>query len=138
MVCSYCEPKGEVVVWRDARCRVIVASEPGFAGWCRAIWNAHVRELSNLGDADRDHFMRVVATLERTLIDLLMPIKMNIAALGTAAPHLHFHVVPRFADDPTFPDPVWVARKRECNRLAPPGFETALSLRLQALLDNPA
>jgi diadenosine tetraphosphate (Ap4A) HIT family hydrolase len=110
-VCSYCSPHGEVVLWQGERCRVILADEPGFTGWCRVVWQEHVRELSDLSDAARDHFMGVVSVVERTLIAGLKPVKMNIAALGTANPHLHMHVVPRFADDATFPEPVWLPRR---------------------------
>ena len=104
--CGYCEPTDEIVLWADARCRVILANEPGFTGWCRVVWREHVRELSDLDDAARRHLMDVVATVERVLIADLKPVKMNIAALGTAMPHLHFHIIPRFEDDATFPDPV--------------------------------
>jgi diadenosine tetraphosphate (Ap4A) HIT family hydrolase len=115
--CSYCFPVEEVVLWSGLTCRVILADEPGFDGWCRVIWRAHVRELSDLDDADRNEFMRVVATVERALVAELHPVKMNIAALGTAAPHLHMHVIPRFTDDATFPDPVWTARRHTCSKL---------------------
>jgi diadenosine tetraphosphate (Ap4A) HIT family hydrolase len=117
VACGYCHPGAETVLWSGDKCRVILADEPGFDGWCRVIWNAHVRELSDLGDADRNHFMAVVATVERTLIVELQPVKMNIAALGTAAPHLHFHVIPRFETDANFPDPVWMARRHTTSRL---------------------
>jgi diadenosine tetraphosphate (Ap4A) HIT family hydrolase len=120
--CGYCNPVGETVIWSDDRCRVIIAREPGFAGWCRVIWGGHVRELSDLGRADREHLMAVIAALEAVLIATLQPEKMNLAALATAAPHLHFHVIPRFRDDPTFPDPVWVEKKRISDRAVPPDF----------------
>ena len=109
--CSYCHPESEIVVWQDLQCRVILADEPGFTGWCRVVWQAHVRELSDLNDVARDHLMRVVSVVERTLIADLKPAKMNVAALGTASPHLHFHVIPRFADDATFPEPAWLSRR---------------------------
>jgi diadenosine tetraphosphate (Ap4A) HIT family hydrolase len=32
---------------------------------------------------------------------------MNIASLGNMTPHLHWHVIPRFHDDATFPKPIW-------------------------------
>jgi diadenosine tetraphosphate (Ap4A) HIT family hydrolase len=28
-------------------------------------------------------------------------------------PHVHWHVIPRFADDAHFPEPVWGARQRQ-------------------------
>jgi diadenosine tetraphosphate (Ap4A) HIT family hydrolase len=110
-VCFYCHPKGEDVVWQGRQCRVILADEPGFTGWCRVVLQAHIRELSDLDDATRDDIVRVVSIVERTLIADLKPVKMNIAALGTGSPHLHFHVIPRFTDDATFPEPVWLARR---------------------------
>ena len=37
------------------------------------------------------------------------PVKMNYETLGNAVPHLHTHVMPRYADDPRpgfpFPNP---------------------------------
>jgi diadenosine tetraphosphate (Ap4A) HIT family hydrolase len=130
LACAYCHPAGETVLWSDAKCRVILADEPGFDGWCRVIWNDHVRELSDLGSADRDHLMGIVASVERTLIGLLQPVKMNLAALGTAAPHLHFHVIPRFETDANFPDPVWTARRHTTSRLD----RNALAEQLRPLL----
>lgn len=118
------------MVWAGERCRVILADEPGFDGWCRVIWRDHVRDLSDLGDNDRDHFMGVVAAVERTLIALLQPVKMNIAALGTAAPHLHFHVIPRFEADANFPAPVWTERRHTTSRLD----RVALAERLRSAL----
>lgn len=130
MTCGYCNPGLETVMWMGLRCRVILADEPGFDGWCRVIWSEHVREFSDLDEADRNHFMGVVATVERTLINTLKPVKMNIAALGTAAPHLHFHVIPRFETDANFPDPVWMPRRHTTSHFD----RMALTKQLRQLL----
>jgi len=47
------------------------------------------------------------------LRDTLQPDKINLASLGNQVPHLHWHVIPRFADDAHFPDPIWAAARRE-------------------------
>ena len=44
---------------------------------------------------------------------VLAPDKINLASLGNVVPHLHWHVIPRFADDAHFPAPVWAARARD-------------------------
>jgi diadenosine tetraphosphate (Ap4A) HIT family hydrolase len=44
---------------------------------------------------------------------LLRPDKINLASLGNMVAHLHWHVIPRFADDPHFPQPIWGTRQRE-------------------------
>jgi diadenosine tetraphosphate (Ap4A) HIT family hydrolase len=71
------------------------------------IWNAHVREMTDLDPIDREHLMRVTFAVEAALRARLLPLKMNLASLGNQTPHLHWHVIPRFADDSHFPQPVW-------------------------------
>ena len=40
------------------------------------------------------------------------PAKMNLASLGNQVPHLHWHVIGRWPDDPHFPASVWSAPVR--------------------------
>lgn len=37
--------------------------------------------------------------------------KLNVASLGNVVKQLHIHVVARFEDDPTFPEPIWCSNK---------------------------
>lgn len=129
--CRFCADTTTNVVWRDARCRVTHALDQPFVGWCRVIWNDHVKEISDLTAADRQHLMTVVFALEAGLRRLLNPEKINLASLGTALPHVHWHIVPRFADDTHFPEPVWTAALREPSaRAVPPDFEAKLQAHL--------
>ena len=112
MKCELCASPGGTVLWQDARCCVVHVGEADYPGFCRVIWNAHVREMSDLGDADRAHCMRVVLAVERVLRAAMRPDKINLASLGNMVAHLHWHVIPRFADDPHFPQPVWGVRQR--------------------------
>ena len=57
--------------------------------------------------------MEVVCAVEQALIAALQPTKINLAALGNAVPHLHWHVIARFEADSHFPQPVWGVRQRE-------------------------
>jgi diadenosine tetraphosphate (Ap4A) HIT family hydrolase len=112
MACELCESAGGELVWRDSQCRIVHVAEPGYPGYCRVIWNAHVAEMTDLGDTDRDRCMRVVFALEAALRELLRPHKINLASLGNLTPHLHWHVIPRFVDDPHFPNPFWGTQVR--------------------------
>jgi diadenosine tetraphosphate (Ap4A) HIT family hydrolase len=107
MKCELCDSDGGTPIWRDERCRVVHVQEPGYAGYCRVIWNAHVKEMTDLTEAERAHCMRVVFALESVLRERLRPDKVNLASLGNMTPHLHWHVVARFRDDPHFPNAVW-------------------------------
>ncbi len=113
MSCELCDTPGGPLLWQDARCRVISVDEPGYPGFCRVIWNAHVKEMSDLDAADRAHCMAVVFAVEQALRALMQPDKINVASLGNMVAHVHWHVIPRFADDPHFPQSVWGTRQRE-------------------------
>lgn len=113
MSCVLCAAPGGIVLWQDTRCRVVQVEEPGYPGFCRVIWNQHVREMSDLDAADRAHCMNVVFAVERALRQTLAPAKINLASLGNMVAHVHWHVIPRFADDPHFPQPIWGTRQRD-------------------------
>lgn len=112
MACELCETDGGELIWRDGRCRVVHVAEPGYPGYCRAIWNAHVAEMTDLTESERAGFMRVLFTVEAELRERLRPDKINLASLGNVVPHLHWHVIPRFRDDPHFPNPIWSGQRR--------------------------
>ena len=127
--CPLCEAEGGVLVWRGERLRVIRADEAGFPAFYRVVWNAHVAEFSDLDLSDRQHCMDVVAQVEQALRQHLKPTKINLAALGNMVPHLHWHVIARFAWDSHFPAPVWAPPQRARDAAQ----EAALAARLPAL-----
>src|SRR3569833_667099 len=92
--CPLCRPQGEDVVWHDAWCRVIIAPQSDYPGFCRVIWQAHVKEMTDLSLQQRTHIMNAVWAVETTLRDMLAPAKINLASLGNQVPHLHWHVKP--------------------------------------------
>lgn len=112
MDCPFCLADGGTLLWKDAHCRIVLADEPGYPGFCRLIWNSHVREMSDLIAQDQAHCLRVVLAVERAQRAVMSPLKINLASFGNLVPHLHWHIIPRFADDPHFPQPVWGERQR--------------------------
>ncbi|WP_404300271.1 HIT family protein [Alicycliphilus denitrificans] len=113
MSCVLCDTDGGQPVWRGAHLRVIRADEAGFPAFYRVIWNAHAAEFSDLSGDERQHCMQAVSLVEQVLREQLQPTKINLAALGNVVPHLHWHVIARFAWDSHFPAPVWAAAQRE-------------------------
>ncbi|MEW6313864.1 MAG: HIT family protein [Pseudomonadota bacterium] len=137
MNCELCLSAGGEVLWRDAALRVVLVDDADYPGFCRVIWNAHVREMTDLATAEREHLMRAVFTVEAALRELLEPDKINLASLGNVTPHLHWHVIPRFRGDPHFPNPVWGKRKRDAAVPLPPGWLEKLRHTLHtALIGN--
>jgi len=111
--CPLCDGDGGVLVWRGPKLRVIRAQEAGFPAFYRVAWAAHAAEFTDLAPADRVHCMEAVAAVESALRAHLQPDKINLAALGNMVPHLHWHVIARFAWDSHFPGAVWAAAQRE-------------------------
>ena len=108
--CELCNSDGGTTIFRAGKWRVVRvggAEGDAFPGYCRVIWNAHIKELTDLDAEDRRRFMEIVFEVEAALRSSLSPDKMNVASLGNLTPHLHWHIIPRFADDPAFPKPIW-------------------------------
>lgn len=130
--CPLCEGDGGTLVWRGPLMRVVHApeeAERGFPGFYRVVWNAHVAEFSDLAEADRARCMAAVAVVEQVLREQLQPAKINLAALGNMVPHLHWHVIARFAGDSHFPAPVWAPPQRERD----PAQEAAVQARCESI-----
>ena len=134
MSCPLCDTPGGTLLWQDSVCRVILADEPDYPGFLRVILNTHVKEMTDLPAADQQALMRVVLAAEAALREVMAPDKINLASLGNVVPHLHWHVIPRFADDPHFPNPVWGERKRAAPHAAPFDLDAQLTASLHSLL----
>lgn len=132
MSCELCASPGGEILWQDGRCRVVWVNDPDYPAFCRVIWNAHVKEMTDLAPADRTHLMSVVFAAEQAVRDAVAPDKINLASLGNVVPHLHWHLIPRFRDDRHFPQPIWAVAVRD-GRAAAPSGELAEFLRVSLL-----
>ena len=131
MSCELCDSDGGAVLWRDDLCRVVRPAVEGYPGFLRVIVNRHVREMTDL--AERARLMRVVFACESALRKLYNPDKVNLASLGNVVPHVHWHVIARFADDAHFPDAIW-ANSRRAAKARPTVADEALMRAIMAAL----
>jgi diadenosine tetraphosphate (Ap4A) HIT family hydrolase len=132
--CLLCAQTGGELLWRDRRCRVVLVADPDYAGYCRVIWNAHVKEMTDLTQADRRHCLRVVLAVEQVLRNVVRPYKINLASFGNMTPHLHWHVIPRTRRDAHFPHPVWGEKQRTPRRATRKRLNQRLAAALAKLL----
>ena len=117
MSCELCTPSGNQPLWQDSQCRVVWVDEPNYPGFCRVIWKAHVKEMTDLLPEARSHLMNVVFAVEQAVREVLSPDKINLASLGNVVPHLHWHVIPRFCTDRHFPNPIWGTPLRDATHI---------------------
>lgn len=137
--CPLCGGDGGEVVFRDDLLRVVLVDDPDHPGFARVIVSAHVREMTDLAPAARQRLLAAVFAVEQAQRETLRPDKVNLASLGNVVPHLHWHVIPRFADDSRFPDSVWSPRRRAADPAALarrqallPALRAAIAARLDA------
>lgn len=76
------------------------------------VWRGrHVVEPTELSDVEAAMYGREVLLVGRALETTFSAVKLNYNVLGNSVPHLHTHVIPRYADDPRpgwpfpFPEP---------------------------------
>jgi len=134
--CELCAQPGGAILWQSAACRVIRVDDPQYPGFCRVIWNEHVREMTDLDPAARIDLMRVVFAVEAVVRQLFSPHKINLASFGNMVPHVHWHIIPRWQDDRHFPEPVWGKVQREGGVARPVVSNEELATALRRALGN--
>jgi len=115
-ICELCATAGGTILWESPTCRVVRVDDPQYPGFCRVIWTAHVREMTDLEPGERQFMMNLVFAVEKVVRALFAPDKVNLASLGNLTPHLHWHVIPRWRDDRHFPEPIWGHAQRDFSR----------------------
>ena len=144
--CALCSEAGGHLLWQNTALRVLRVDDTPLPGFTRVVWQAHRREMTDLCAADQQLLMRVVFTVEKVLRAELAPHKVNLAQLGNRVAHVHWHIIPRWPDDPYFPESPWSAvqpgtaaqaaqweQQRAQARARLPRYETALIEALDAL-----
>lgn len=111
--CPLCASVGGELLLQTPLLRIILVEDDNYPGYCRVVATEHVREMTDLAPAQIAQVMGAVFAVEDALRAVLAPDKINLASLGNQTPHLHWHVIPRYADDAHFPQPIWGARQRE-------------------------
>ena len=79
--------------------------EQTYRGRCVVAYRHHINELFELSDAERDRFMADVARAAKAMQAAFNPAKINYGAYSDKLPHLHFHLVPKYRDGPSWGAP---------------------------------
>ncbi len=105
--CPLCRDAGGTVLWHNGQLRVIAVDDDAHPGFTRVIWREHVAEMTQLPPQARNDIMAAVWLVEQTQRRILQADKINLAQFGNMVPHLHWHVIPRWADDSHYPEAIW-------------------------------
>ena len=137
MNCELCTQDGGEVIFRNDFLRVVLVDDADYPGFCRVICNAHIREMTDLAIAQRSQLMMTVCKVEQVIRDIMRPDKVNLASLGNVTPHLHWHIIPRYANDKHFPQPIWGVAQRAASAPLAQNNKAILIATLRAQLTAP-
>ncbi len=88
-------------------CYVLLNRDQFFPGYTFVFTRDHVTELFHPDRPTRAAIMEEVSAVASALYKAFQPDKINYELLGNMVPHMHWHLVPRFATDPLWPRPIW-------------------------------
>ena len=103
-----------------------------FPGYTLLFTKTHVTELFHLTPRDRAELMDEVSRVAEALYTVFRPDKINYELLGNMAPHMHWHLAPRFASEPLWPRPIWAEPHNEV-LLSPDEYRNRIALIRKAL-----
>jgi diadenosine tetraphosphate (Ap4A) HIT family hydrolase len=86
---------------------VILAADQAHRGYTLVVSRTHATELFQLAPDEAMRYLGDMVDVARAIDAALRPRKLNYELLGNTVPHLHWHLIPRYADDPNPLRPVW-------------------------------
>lgn len=145
-MCPLCDRLGSSDSFRLAtfqHCAVILGDNQGCPGWCTLVLRRHVEHLDDLSFEEQQAVFGEVARVARAVRACFPgggagggPVRINYECLGNVVGHVHWHVVPRHADDPTPKATVWGWTSDELRGRMSADERMALAARLAACLDS--
>ena len=91
-----------------SECQVVLADEQLYRGYCILFLRDHAEHLADLPFERQQRVWDDVARVAAAVRKTVEPVRLNYACLGNMTTHVHWHVIPRHADDPEPLHPIWV------------------------------
>ncbi len=112
---------------------VVVGDYQYYRGYALFLCKSHCSELHELDPLFKLRFLKEMSIVAEAMYMVCRPLKLNYELLGNTDAHLHWHLFPRYIEDPQVRLPVWVTPKatRESDATRAVPTETA---RYAALL----
>lgn len=82
--------------------RLFLFKEQTYRGRCLVAYDKHVNDLNELSDDERNAFMADVVQVTRAMQQAFSPEKINYGAYSDKLSHLHFHLAPKYVDEPDY------------------------------------
>lgn len=93
--------------------------EPSTIPWVKIFSQHPYKELSDCDESTRNDLWQATLLCEKAMRTFYNPTKINIASFGNYVPHVHIHVMARFAEDSHYPESMWGVKQRESQLVLP-------------------
>jgi diadenosine tetraphosphate (Ap4A) HIT family hydrolase len=100
------------VVWQFPHSVALLGTWQYYHGYCILVSRRHAAELSQLPADERRCYLDEMCILAQAIETCCRPHKLNYELLGNQVSHLHWHLFPRYLDDPDRLHAVWLAVER--------------------------
>ena len=117
--CPLCAPRADhTSFWMKIRTlgvsTLYLDRNQTYRGHCQLIFDLrHAVGLESLSPGEFSAFMADLGAAATAIAGVCRPDLMNYASLGNVVPHLHWHLVPRYASDPRWGGPIYTSTRAE-------------------------
>jgi diadenosine tetraphosphate (Ap4A) HIT family hydrolase len=105
--CAKTWPRADHVIADLGLSKAYLHEDQFFPGWTVVVFQRHATELFHLAPTERMQLMEEVNLVAKALAQAYGAKKINYELLGNQLPHIHWHIIPRLANDPAPLEPVW-------------------------------
>jgi len=115
MTCSLCErieniKKGDYpyLIQEFENSYLMLGEHQFYNGYCVLVSKHHHVEMADISSPEREEIFQELMLSSKLIQTCFKPKKMNLCSLGNVVSHLHWHLFPRYEDDPHFKNPPWL------------------------------
>lgn len=88
-----------------------------YRGYCILVFSGrHVNGIEMLNPAEHVAFSNDLHKVAQAIFKATGADHMNYATLGNVIPHLHYHIIPRYKNDPRWGAPVWASNLQDMEK----------------------
>lgn len=113
---------------------VVLGNYQYFQGYSVFLCKRHATELHELPEKFRKQFLNEMSIVAKAVATAFKPQKLNYELLGNSDAHLHWHIFPRYKNDPLPKRPIWcIDRKITMNKSVIPSDKQLQTLKSKLL-----
>ena len=91
---------------------VVLGDHQFYKGYTLLLSKNHISEIHLLPSSTQRELMSELVLVGEAIYNLFKPKKLNYELLGNEFSHVHWHIFPRYLNDPNPTMPIWVINKK--------------------------